>query len=351
MLHDKDLCIGCGYCFYACPFGAPQYPRVGNFGGRGKMDKCTYCAGGPQQDNSRGRVHPVRRQPHRRGQAAALRRDVLTKALLAGDGDIIASIYRERVQRRGYGSGAWGWRTAYKETLTDMMRAPRRAARGRCCSPSPGGRPGAAAGRPGSLRAGAPEVQSAAPEVGAGRGGAGNASRRNHGASRRRPGGRERRAGRRERAAPHAGRADRRAAAAHRARRRSAAEELELQRTLQGGVIEGRVSIPEPVRRRPDPAGRPRLAGFRNRALTWLGAIVGARHARVLAGLFYLAAGQTRIEAGRAGPQHPALQLAGARQPLDGRHQLHHPRPVRAEHHLRRLCAAAGDRAGGLHRR
>jgi formate dehydrogenase iron-sulfur subunit len=40
-----------------------------------------------------------------------------TKSLLAGDGDVIAQIYKERVSKRGYGSGAWGWQTAYRETI------------------------------------------------------------------------------------------------------------------------------------------------------------------------------------------------------------------------------------------
>jgi formate dehydrogenase iron-sulfur subunit len=40
-----------------------------------------------------------------------------TKSLLAGDGDIIAQIYKERVLKRGYGSGAWGWLTAYHEEI------------------------------------------------------------------------------------------------------------------------------------------------------------------------------------------------------------------------------------------
>jgi formate dehydrogenase iron-sulfur subunit len=53
VLHSKDLCIGCGYCLYACPFGAPQYPQAGNFGTRGKMDKCTFCNGGTGATGSR----------------------------------------------------------------------------------------------------------------------------------------------------------------------------------------------------------------------------------------------------------------------------------------------------------
>jgi formate dehydrogenase iron-sulfur subunit len=36
-----------------------------------------------------------------------------TKALLGGDGDIVANIYRQRVLTRGKGAEVWGWGTAY----------------------------------------------------------------------------------------------------------------------------------------------------------------------------------------------------------------------------------------------
>jgi formate dehydrogenase iron-sulfur subunit len=113
VLHNKDTCIGCGYCFYACPFGAPQYPNANNFGSRGKMDKCTYCAGGPEPNGSEAEYEKYGRNRIAEGKLPLCAEVCSTRALLAGDGDIIAQIYKERVSKRGYGSGAWGWATAY----------------------------------------------------------------------------------------------------------------------------------------------------------------------------------------------------------------------------------------------
>jgi formate dehydrogenase iron-sulfur subunit len=41
-----------------------------------------------------------------------------TKALLGGDGDVIADIFRTRVVKRGKGSEVWGWGTpTARETI------------------------------------------------------------------------------------------------------------------------------------------------------------------------------------------------------------------------------------------
>src|SRR6202008_1453655 len=117
VLHDKDLCIGCGYCFYACPFGAPQFPQDGAFGLRGKMDKCTFCAGGPEPDQSATEFRKYGRNRLSEGKLPACAELCSTKALLGGDGDVIADIYRTRVTMRAprgtKSRPPWGWDPAH----------------------------------------------------------------------------------------------------------------------------------------------------------------------------------------------------------------------------------------------
>jgi Fe-S-cluster-containing dehydrogenase component len=109
VLHDKDVCIGCGYCSYACPFGAPQFPSAGTFGVRGKMDKCTFCAGGPEANGSQAEFEKYGRNRLAEGKLPACAEMCSTKALLAGDGDVVADIFRNRVVQRGKGAEVWGW--------------------------------------------------------------------------------------------------------------------------------------------------------------------------------------------------------------------------------------------------
>ena len=135
VLHDKDVCIGCGYCSYACPFGAPQFPSNGTFGLRGKMDKCTFCAGGPEANGSEAEFEKYGRNRLAEGKLPACAEMCSTKALLGGDGDVVADIFRNRVLKRGKGSEVWGWGTAYGKPAAGAPQRPSRRARSHEASP------------------------------------------------------------------------------------------------------------------------------------------------------------------------------------------------------------------------
>ena len=117
VLHDKDICIGCAYCLYACPFGAPQFDQTSVFGNKGIMDKCTMCAGGPLETNSQAERHKYGQNRIAEGKVPVCAAMCSTKALLVGESSQIESIYAKRVESRNYGiknpAQSLEWQIAY----------------------------------------------------------------------------------------------------------------------------------------------------------------------------------------------------------------------------------------------
>ena len=86
------------------------------------MDKCTF-SGGPEADLGKTEYEKYGSNRLAEGKLPLCAEMCSTKSLLAGDGGIIAQIFKERVIKRGYSSGAWGWQTAYRETIISDWRS------------------------------------------------------------------------------------------------------------------------------------------------------------------------------------------------------------------------------------
>lgn len=87
---DADVCIGCGFCTWACPFNAPQLSATA-----GKMEKCTFC-------QTPGKERPL-------GLPRACEEVCPTGAIKTGSMVELAKQGRERAAARLAGGGDQGF--------------------------------------------------------------------------------------------------------------------------------------------------------------------------------------------------------------------------------------------------
>ena len=80
------------------------------------MDKCTYCAGGPEEPFSDRERRLYGSNRIAEGKLPLCASVCSTKALVAGDGEEVANVVRQRMAARGSGGGGWAWGTAYPES-------------------------------------------------------------------------------------------------------------------------------------------------------------------------------------------------------------------------------------------
>jgi len=72
------------------------------------MDKCTFCAGGPEETGSGDEHRKYGANRLAEGKLPLCAEMCSTKALLAGDADVVSDIYRKRIINRGASVMNWG---------------------------------------------------------------------------------------------------------------------------------------------------------------------------------------------------------------------------------------------------
>jgi formate dehydrogenase iron-sulfur subunit len=78
------------------------------------MDKCTFCAGGPLPDNSSEEYRKYGSNRIAQGKLPLCAEMCATKALLAGDADMVSEIYRKRVVNRAQAALGKGFQLRQK---------------------------------------------------------------------------------------------------------------------------------------------------------------------------------------------------------------------------------------------
>ncbi len=99
---DRDKCVSCESCADACPFGVPEFERDAEGSPTSPMEKCSFCAGGPNVETFSEKEKELYGQNRiAEGKPVLCSSMCATKALVSGEKGEVEGIMEARVAARG----------------------------------------------------------------------------------------------------------------------------------------------------------------------------------------------------------------------------------------------------------